>query len=92
VTRLERRLAQVWAATATCLSTRSATASELRCPPRRVGNSGPSGFEPPSATQAESRATLCRVSGMTRSLRPLPSMRVWAGAEDDVTDPQPGEL
>ena len=63
---------QRWAAVATCLASRSATASVDSLPPARLGNSGSGGEAWRSLSQSRSSLAVGRVSGMLRCFRPLP--------------------
>ena len=55
-------------------------ASRLSAWPRRVGNSGAVGSPPCSVSQSRSAVTVSLVSGVIRSLRPLPWQATWAPA------------
>ena len=78
---------------------RCSIASRLSLPPRRVGNSGVSWSPRCSSSQSRSTATVPLVSGVIRSLRPLPwqatcapgaEVQVGAGEPDQFGDPQAG--
>jgi hypothetical protein len=75
VTFLAARLGQCVAARVACLVTSLATASRDNGRPCRVANTGSPGLPGCSASQTRRAATVCRVSGMARSLRPLPWQR-----------------
>lgn len=75
-TRFERSVGQPRWAVATCLARRRSVPSRVSGPPWREGNSGHrSGWSLDSRIQTRSTATLWRVSGATRSFRPLPIAR-----------------
>jgi hypothetical protein len=87
VTVLVERVGQLRLAVAACLATKRATASRLSARPRLVGNSGASGSPARSRIQARRMSSVCWVSGVMRSLRPLPS--VWTcGAAVRLTSRQ----
>src|SRR6266568_4871640 len=75
VTCLSRMGGRAAAAVATCRSTRSWTASEDSRRPVLVGNSGSPGTPGCSRSQVRITAATFAVSGVTRSLRPLPWQR-----------------
>ncbi len=63
---------QVWAAWVAWWASRCSRASRLSAVPGRVGNSGSVGVAPRSASQTRRAAVVVVVSGVIRSLRPLP--------------------
>jgi hypothetical protein len=92
VTRLVARDGQFLAALATCLSTKSLTASVLRCPPVLVAKSGPSGSAPLSRAQACKSRAVFGSSGVQRSLRPFPVVKMFAPVPSNIGPNSGGEL
>ena len=66
------------AANCACLTTSFRTASRPRAPPVGEGKIESSGSPPRSLSHVRSVSTLCALSGVTRSFRPLPLTRTWA--------------
>ena len=56
-----------------CLTTSRQIALRVRCPPFRLGNSGPAGSPPSSRTQTRRTCLASRLSGVHLSFLPLPS-------------------
>src|SRR4029077_15062221 len=90
---------QVRAALAACLPTSLGIASRDNRRPAPVVNTGSAGPPGCSASQTRSAATVCRVSGVARSLSfagasdvraVLLEVNVAAGQRDQFGDPQPG--
>ena len=84
---------QARAAIGRYLARRCSSASRLSCRPRLVGNSGLVGSPARSFSQVVRVATVPLVSGVTRSLRPLPwQLRCAAGAEVQIAAAEPDQL
>jgi hypothetical protein len=78
VTFLAAMVGRLAAAVVACFVTSFSTASRDSGRPTRVGNSGSVPAPVCSASQTRSTATVCLVSGLVRSLRPLPWQRTCA--------------
>ena len=84
VTCLPSRDGHAWRAAGRCLVRRSATASRLRWPPARLGNSGSPWPAFRSVIHVRSSLAVGLVSGVQRCLRPL-SQRCHKGRYLDVS-------
>jgi hypothetical protein len=76
---------QVWPACATCLASRSDTLSGLSRSPLALGNRAWALCLVGSCNHAFRTAAVILVSGVQRSLRPLPIQRTWAPVPKDTS-------